>query len=45
MEPEGSLQRLQEPTTSPCPEPDQSSQRHPIPLNIIHSFGNCHFYV
>jgi hypothetical protein len=30
MEPEGSLQLLQEPSTFPYPEPDQSNQHHPI---------------
>ena len=29
MEPEGYLPRLQEPATSPCPEPDQSSSCPP----------------
>jgi hypothetical protein len=28
MEPEGSLQHLQEPSTCPFPEPDQSSQKY-----------------
>ena len=32
MEPECSLQRLQEPATSPYPEPNQSSPCTPIPL-------------
>jgi hypothetical protein len=30
MEPEGSLQRSQEPSTNPYPEPDQSSPYYPI---------------
>jgi hypothetical protein len=30
MEPEGLLPRSQEPSTSPYPEPDQSSPYHPI---------------
>jgi hypothetical protein len=35
MEPEGSLPCLQEPSTGPFPEPDQSSPFHPI-LSKIH---------
>jgi hypothetical protein len=30
MEPEGSLPCSQEPSTGPCPEPDQSDLYHPI---------------
>jgi hypothetical protein len=30
MEPEGSLPCSQEPSTSPHPDPDRSSPRHPI---------------
>jgi hypothetical protein len=37
MEPEGSLPRLQELSTSPYPEPHQSSPYHPIlSLSKIH---------
>jgi hypothetical protein len=41
MRPEGSLQRSQEPSTGPCPQPDHSSPHHLIPslqdpYNIIH---------
>jgi hypothetical protein len=35
MEPEGSLQRSQAPSTDPYPEPDQSNLYHPI-LSKIH---------
>jgi hypothetical protein len=30
MEPEGSLSRLQEPSTGPFPKPDPSNPYHPI---------------
>jgi hypothetical protein len=40
MEPEGSLPSLQETSTGPYPEPDQSNPSHPIlskiDFNIVH---------
>jgi hypothetical protein len=36
MESKGSLTRLQEPSTGPYPNPDQSSQYHPIPFSTIY---------
>ena len=40
MEPEGSLQGSQEPSTCPHPEPDRSSPCHPPHFPKIHlSFG------
>jgi hypothetical protein len=36
MEPEGSLQRSKEPSTSPFPEPDRSNPSHPIPWKYYH---------
>jgi hypothetical protein len=38
MEPEGLLSCLQEPSTGPYPEPDQSSPYHPI-------LSKIHFYI
>jgi hypothetical protein len=32
MKPEGSITNLQKISTCPCPQPDQSSPHHPVPL-------------
>jgi hypothetical protein len=44
VEPEGSLPHSQELSTCPCPEPGQSSPRHPIlsPRSILIIFTHLH---
>jgi hypothetical protein len=44
MEPENSLPCLQEPSTSPYPEPDQSTLYHSI-LSLSLSLSKIHFYI